>query len=129
MEMKNKLLLISMAGIMVAGFVYSQIYFHQQSRRDLKEIAREIALTWQEKLDLSVIQALQLEGIIIAYTIRKNDIIQADIPEHKKIKRLQKIQAREHKTLRKILNEEQFNVYVGINKKIPNNIMDSLSAG
>lgn len=127
--MKNKLILISMATMMVAGFVYSQVYFHQQSRKDLKEIAREIALTWQEKLDLTVIQALQLEGVIIAYTIRKNDVIQADIPEHKKIKRLQKIQAREHKTLRKILNEEQFNAYVGINKKIPNNIMDSLSAG
>ncbi|UJH91524.1 hypothetical protein LZ575_01945 [Antarcticibacterium sp. 1MA-6-2] len=125
--MKNKLLLISMAGMMVAGFVYSQIYFHQQRRRDLKEIVQEIALTWQEKLHLSVIQTLQLEGIIISYTLRKNEIITANIPRQSKIKRLQIVQAREHQIIKKIMNEDQFAAYAGINRNIPDVTLDPIT--
>lgn len=127
MTLKNKLIVLGLTTIAVGGFVYSQIFIHKKNRKDLVEIAREIAYTWKEKLGLSYGQTQLLENIIIEFTIRKNEIINADNPEQEKIRRLQMVQIREHNKLRKILSEEEFDSYVGINKEIPNNIMDSLS--
>lgn len=127
MTLKNKLIVLGLTTIAVGGFVFSQIFIHRKNRKDLIEIAREIAYTWKEKLGLSHGQTQLLENIIIEFTIRKNEIINADSSEREKIRRLQMVQVREHNKLRKILSEAEFDSYVGINKKIPNNIMDSLS--
>lgn len=128
MKTEKRILLLGLAAITVGGFVYSQIYIHEQSRKEIKEIAKELALTWQEKLNLSLEQTLRLEDLIITFTIRKNAIINDNIPEFKKIQKLKRVQIKEHRNLKKILSESQFNAYVGINTKIPNTIIDSLSA-
>lgn len=128
MKIQDRLLFLGLATIAVGAFVYSQIYYHNKNREELLEIAREIALNWQEKLLLTPQQTFLLENIIIEYTIKKNEIINADVPSDIKIARLQKVQVREHKNLQNFLDEDQFKAYVGINKKIPNKIMDSLSA-
>ena len=127
MKLKDRILLLGLSWILVGGFVYSQIFIHNRNRRELLEIAGEIALNWKEKLGLSEEQTSKLIDIIIEFTIFKNEIINSDIPESEKIARLQKIQRREHKNLQKILSESQFENYIGINKKIPNKIMDSQS--
>ena len=130
MEMKfqNRLILLGVTAIAIGGFVYSQIFIHQKNRKDLREIARDIAFHWKQKLDLTSAQTSVLENIIIEFTLRKNEIINSDAPSPIKIRKLQKVQRREHRNLKKILNEDKFNTYVGINKKVPNNIMDSISA-
>ncbi|MCM4159008.1 hypothetical protein FHG64_01935 [Antarcticibacterium flavum] len=128
MKKESRILLLGLAAITVGGFVYSQIYIHEQSRREIKEIANELALAWQEKLDLTLEQKLRLEDLIITYTIRKNAIINDSIPEYRKIQKLKKVQVKEHRNLKKILSDSQFNAYVGINKKIPDTIIDSVSA-
>jgi hypothetical protein len=127
MTLQNKLLLLFLTTIAIGGIVYSQIFIHKKNRKDLLEIAREIAFTWKEKLGLTTEQTVLLENIIIEFTIRKNEILNENTSEKEKIERLQKVQIREHKNLRKFLNETEFDSYVGINKRIPNNIMDSLS--
>ncbi|MFN4763505.1 hypothetical protein ACKGJN_10310 [Gillisia sp. Q332] len=127
MKLKNRILLLGLSSIMVGGFVYSQIFIHNRNRKELLDIAREIAFNWKEKLGLNAEQTSRLEDIIIEFTIFKNEIINSDSPESEKITKLQKIQRREHKNLQKILSEFQFENYIGINKKIPNKIMDSQS--
>lgn len=127
MKIQKKHLLIGLATIMIGGFVYSQIYFQNEKRRDLREIASEIAQTWQEKLNLTPVQTSHLKDIIISYTLRKNIIINSDFPEHKIIDRLKKVQVKEHRNLKKILTEDQFNAYIGTNNIITNDIMDSFS--
>lgn len=127
MKLQNRILLLGLSTILVGGFVYSQIFIHNRNRKELKDIAREIALNWKEKLDLTPLQTIKLEDLIIEYTIFKNEIINSTGPGKVKIARLQKIQRREHKKLRKILNDSQFETYVGINRQIPNKIMDSQS--
>lgn len=127
MKIQKKHLFIGLATIMVGGFVYSQIYFQNEKRRDLREIASEIAQTWQEKLNLTPVQTSHLKDIIISYTLRKNIIINSDSPEYKIINRLKKVQVKEHRNLKKVLTEDQFNAYIGTNKKINNDIMDSFS--
>lgn len=129
MTLQNRLIILGLTTIAVGGFIYSQVFIHNKNRKDLVEIAREIAMTWQEKLGLTNEQTQLLEKIIIEFTIRKNEIINADSPENVKIKKLQKVQIVEHKNLRKILSETEFDNYVGINRNIPNDIMDSLSMG
>jgi PP-loop superfamily ATP-utilizing enzyme len=107
--------------------VFSQIYIHEKKRKELREIAREIALNWKDKLGLSEEQSLLLEDIIIEFTIIKNEIINSSHEKQAIIKNLQRVQVREYKNLRKILSEPQFDAYVGINKKIPDEFINSLS--
>lgn len=126
MKFQNRLILLGVTAIAVGGFVYSQIFIHEKNRKDLREIARDIANNWKEKLDLTPAQTDVLENIIIEFTIRKNEIINSDAPSPIKIRKLQKVQRREHRDLKKVLNEEKFKAYVGLNKKIPHKIMDSL---
>lgn len=127
MTIKNRLILLGLTAIAVGGFVYSQVFIHEKNRKDLREIARELALNWKEKLDLTDAQTRTLENIIIEFTIMKNEIINSNVPEPAKIQKLQKVQRREHKNLKKILDENKFGAYLGINEKIPNKVMDSLS--
>ena len=126
MKFQNRLILLGVTAIAVGGFVYSQIFIHEKNRRDLREIARDIANNWKEKLDLTPAQTDVLENIIIEFTLRKNEIINSDAPSPIKIRKLQKVQRREHRDLKKVLNEEKFKAYLGSNKKNPNKIMDSL---
>lgn len=128
MKLQNRLILLGVTAIAVGGFVYSQIFIHEKNRKDLREIASDIAFHWKEKLDLTPAQTSVLENIIIEFTLRKNEIINSDAPSPAKIRKLQKVQRREHRDLKKILKDEKFKAYVGINKKVPNKMMDSLSA-
>ncbi len=128
MTLQNRLVILGLTAIAVGGFVYSQIFIHEKSRKDLREIARELALTWKERLDLSDKQTRMLEDIIIEFTILKNNIINSDAPSNAKIQKLQKVQRREHRDLRKLLDDTKFDAYLGVNKSIPNKVMDSLSA-
>lgn len=128
MTLQNRLVILGLTTIAIGGFVYSQIFIHEKNRKDLREIARELALSWRERLDLSDKQTRILEDIIIEFTIRKNNIINSDAPSQTKIQKLQKVQRREHRNLRKLLDDTKFDTYLGVNKNIPNRIMDSLSA-
>ncbi|MFD1096054.1 hypothetical protein [Salegentibacter chungangensis] len=118
MKIQHRIALISLAGLMVAGFVYSQIYIHQRSRQELEEIAQELALTWKDKLALTAVQTELLENVIIEYTIRKNEIINSPINEDSMVRKLQAVQRSEHKALKKFLSEEQFEDYTQLNKEI-----------
>jgi len=128
MTLQNRFVLLGFTAIAIGGFVYSQIFVHEKNRKDLREIARELAHSWRDRLDLSEKQTRILEDIIIEFTIRKNNIINSNVPSQEKIHKLQKVQRREHRNLRKLLDQNKFETYLGVNKKIPNKIMDSLSA-
>lgn len=127
MTLQNRLVILGLTTIAVGGFVYSQMFIHERNRRDLRDIARDLAFSWKERLDLNDKQTRMLEDIIIEFTIRKNYIINSDAPSPAKIEKLQKVQRREHRNLRKLLDDSKFNAYLGVNKNIPNKIMDSLS--
>ncbi len=128
MTLQNRLLLLGFTAVAVGGFVYSQIFIHEKNRKDLRDIARELAFSWKERLDLNEKQTNILEDIIIEFTIRKNNIINSDAPSQAKIQKLQKVQRREHRNLRKLLDDTKFDAYLGVNKNISNKLMDSLSA-
>lgn len=127
MKLKNRIFLLGLATAIIGGFVYSQFYIHEKNRKEFREVAREIALNWKEKLGLSLEQTLMLEDSIIAFTIIKNELINSQEEKQAIIQKLQKVQLREHKNLKKILTEPQFEAYIGINKKIPNQPINSLS--
>lgn len=125
MKLQNRIFLLGLAAVLIGGFAYSQYYIHEKNRKELRDVAREIAFNWKDKLGLSFEQTLMLEDIIIGFTILKNEILNSQEPKETIIQKLQKIQIREHKNLRKILSESQFDAYIGINKKFPNKIMNS----
>ncbi len=118
MKLQHKIALVSVAAAAVAGFVYSQIYIHERNRREIKEIAAELALTWKEQLGLTEAQTLQLEDSIIEYTIKKNEIINSSLSTGNQVAKLKTIQKNEYKALKKFLDDDQFENYVFLNKQL-----------
>ncbi|MFV8225692.1 hypothetical protein [Christiangramia aquimixticola] len=118
MKLQYKIALLGIASAAVAGFVYSQIHIHEKNRREIKEIAEELALAWKEKLKLSYEQTRLLEDTLIEYTIKKNEIINSTLGTEQQIVKLKTIQKSEHKALQKFLNEEQFENYLILSREI-----------
>ncbi|TRO66333.1 hypothetical protein [Christiangramia sabulilitoris] len=118
MKVQHKIALIGVAAAAVAGFVYSQIHIHEQNRREIKEVARELALTWKDQLHLNEEQTRLLEDSIIEYTIKKNEIINSSLGTNQQINKLKSIQKNEYRTLQKFLGEDQFENYVYLNKQL-----------
>ncbi len=124
MKLENRIALLGLSLVFVGGFVYSQMYIHHKNRKELQGIASELALNWQEKLGLTDEQTLMLENIIIEYTLRKNDVINSTNLQEKKIKKLKRVQEREHLILKKFLSVPQFDAYLTLNKRIAHPILD-----
>ena len=118
MKLQHRIALISVAAAAVAGFVYSQIYIHERNRKEIKDVASELANTWKHQLNLTEYQTLQLEDSIIEYTIKKNEIINSSLSTGSQIEKLKAIQRNEHKALQKFMNDEQFENYIFLNKQI-----------
>jgi len=118
MKLQHKIALISVAAAAVAGFVYSQIYIHEKNRKEIREIAAELALTWKGQLNLNPEQTDLLEDAIIEYTIKKNEIINSSLGNIQQINKLKTIQKNEHHTLKKFLDDDQFENYIFLNKQI-----------
>lgn len=125
MTLKNRITLIGLSTLLVGGFVLAQVYIHNKNSKEIKEIASELALEWTDKLGLTPEQTKKLEATIIEFTILKNEIINSQRSEKFVIRDLKETQVREHKKLKKFLTNAQFTAYVGVNKKIPNEVMDA----
>lgn len=118
MKLQHRIALISVAAAAVAGFVYSQIYLHERNRREIQEIAYELALTWKAQLNLTEDQTRLLEDSIIEYTIKKNEIINSNLTIGSQVSKLKSIQKNEHKNLKKFLDDDQFESYIYLNKQL-----------
>ncbi|QYA26285.1 hypothetical protein G3I01_12480 [Gramella sp. MT6] len=118
MKLQHRIALISVAAAAVAGFVYSQIYIHEKNRKEIKEVAGELAATWKSQLRLNEEQTQMLEDSIIEYTIKKNEIINSSLGINQQINKLKTIQNSEYKSLKKFLTEDQFENYVHLNKQL-----------
>lgn len=118
MTKQQRIALIGLAGVLVTGFVFSNIYIHKKNKKELEDIARELAYTWKQQLNLTPEQTVLLEDSIIEFTLRKNEVLNSGIKQDSVIRRLQAIQRNEHKKLKKFLDEEQFENYLLINKNI-----------
>ena len=118
MKLQHRIALISVAAAAVAGFVYSQIYIHEKNRKEIKDVAGELALTWKDQLHLNSQQTQLLEDCIIEYTIKKNEIINSSLGNIQQINKLKTIQKSEHRSLRKFLSEDQFENYIFLNKQL-----------
>lgn len=118
MKLQHRIALISVAAAAVAGFVYSQMYIHEKNRKEIKEVAGELAMTWKDQLKLTEEQTQLLEDSIIEYTIKKNEIINSSLGTNQQINKLKSIQKNEHKALRKFLDEDQFENYIFLNKQL-----------
>ena len=118
LTLNQRISLISLAGLLVAGFVASQIYMNKKSREEIKDIAEELALLWKDRLFLDEEQTSKMEDLIIEYTIKKNEIINSSMNPIAQVRKLKGIQKAEHRNLGKLLSKEQFEKYLNINKEI-----------
>ena len=119
MKTQHKIAIIGAAGFLVAGFVFSHFYLHRKSRKELLEIARELAYTWKRELELDFEQTGKLENLSIEYTLKKNEILNTTaLHEDEIIFKLKEIQKAEHRKLQKLMSQKQFEKYLELNKKI-----------
>ena len=101
MELNKRIQLLGYSTILVGGFVLANMYMHHKNSRDIKEIARELAGEWKDKLGLSEEQCKKLEANIIEFTILKNDIINSNRSQKFVIRDLRETQKREHFKLKR----------------------------
>ena len=120
MKTQHKIAILGgIAGFVAAGFIYYQFRLNRKSRKELIEIARELAYTWKKELELNFEQTEKLEDLIIEYTLKKNEIINATaLNEDEIIFKLKSIQQAEHAKLQKVMSGKQFQKYLELNKKI-----------
>ena len=118
MKLQYRITIIGLAAAAVAGFVYSQIHIHEKNRREIREIASELALTWKNQLNLTLGQTQLLEDAIIEYTIKKNEIINSSLGTGQQVNKLKTIQRSEYKSLQRFMNEDQFDRYIHLNKQL-----------
>lgn len=118
MKLQHKIAMISLAAAAVAGFVYSQIYVHEKNRKEIKEVAAELAYMWKDQLNLTEEQTLLLQDSIIEYTIKKNEIINSSLDTESQVYKLRSIQKNEYKALQKFMDDTQFENYMVLNKKL-----------
>ena len=118
MKLQYRITIIGLAAAAVTGFVYSQIHIHEKNRREIREIAAELALTWKNQLNLTLDQTQLLEDSIIEYTIKKNEIINSSLGTGQQVNKLKTIQKSEYKSLQKFLDEVQFQNYIHLNKQL-----------
>ncbi|WBL24401.1 hypothetical protein [Zunongwangia sp. HGR-M22] len=118
LTLNQRISLISLATVIVAGFVASQIYMNKKSREEIKEIAEELSLLWKDRLFLNEEQTRKMEDLIIEYTLKKNEIINSSMNPIAQVRKLKAIQKVEHRNLAKMLSNEQFKKYININKSI-----------
>ncbi len=118
MKLQYRITIIGLAAAAVAGFVYSQIHIHEKNRREIREIAAELALTWKNQLNLTLGQTQLLEDAIIEYTIKKNEIINSSLGTGQQVNKLKTIQKSEYKSLQRFMNEDQFERYIHLNKQL-----------
>ncbi|WBL23654.1 hypothetical protein [Zunongwangia sp. HRR-M8] len=118
LTLNQRISLISLATVIVAGFVASQIYMNKKSREEIKEIAEELSLLWKDRLFLNEEQTRKMEDLIIEYTLKKNEIINSSMNPVAQVRKLKAIQKVEHRNLAKMLSNEQFEKYININKSI-----------
>tara|TARA_R100000935_G_scaffold49568_2_gene74932 strand:- start:467 stop:844 length:378 start_codon:yes stop_codon:yes gene_type:complete len=125
MELNKRIQLLGYSTLVVGGFILANVYIHHKNSKDIKDIAKEIALEWKDKLDLTEEQCKKLEANIIEFTILKNEIINSNRSQKFVIRDLKETQKREHLKLKRFLSNAQFTAYVGVHKKIPNKLMDA----
>ncbi|MFC6859671.1 hypothetical protein [Zunongwangia atlantica] len=118
LTLNQRISLISLAGMLVTGFVVSQIYMNRKSREEIKDIAEELALLWRDRLFLDDEQTSKMEDLIIEYTLKKNEIINSSMNPIAQVRKLKGIQKSEHRNLAKLLSKDQFEKYLNINKEI-----------
>ena len=124
MELNKRIQLLGYSTLLVGGFVIANMYIHHKNSRDIKEIAGELALEWKDKLGLSEEQSKKLQANILEFTILKNEIINSNRSQKFVIRDLRETQKREHAKLKRFLTSEQFSAYVGINKRIPDEMIE-----
>ncbi|WP_417886922.1 hypothetical protein [Zunongwangia sp.] len=120
LTLNQRISLISLAGALVTGFVFTQIYMNRRSREEIKDIAEELALLWKERLNLNEEQTDSMLDNIIEYTLKKNEIIDSSMNPIAQVRKLKAIQKTEHKKLKQFLTDYQFENYVSINKELRN---------
>lgn len=121
LTLNQRISLISLAGALVTGFVFTQIYMNRRNREEIKDIAEELALLWQQRLGLDEEQTTAMLDHIIEYTLKKNEIINSSMNPVAQVRKLKAIQKTEHKKLQKFLTTKQFDNFITINKELRNN--------
>jgi len=118
MKLSYRVTIIGLAAAAVAGFVYTQVYIHEKNRREIREVAAELALTWRQQLNLTLEQTQLLEDAIIEFTIKKNEIINSSLGIAQQVSKLKTIQKSEHQCLQQFMDTDQFDRYIDINKQL-----------
>lgn len=109
MYFKNLFVLIF---FLATSGVYSQDYLQEEPSRELELAAAETAEMWQKELAMTTKQTALMKKNIIEFALHREELLQINLPEEEKTRRLVALEILEDKDLRDILTKPQFEKYL-----------------
>ena len=91
---------------------FSQSILQDDPHRDLEIEANNAAEMWQEELSLSSKQMDLMKRKLVEFAIKKQNILDSNLPAETKVKRFKRLQVLENKDMRDILTKPQYERYL-----------------
>lgn len=85
---------------------------------EIRDMARETASMWSREIGLTEKQEILMEKELLAYGMKKEELMQSKMQEEAKAQRLLAIQQAENGAMRDILTKPQYDRYVILKQKL-----------
>ena len=120
MQLWNKIFLISVLALICfsTSTGYAQHIPQGEPSLEIREMARETSATWTRELGLTEKQEILMEKELIAYAMKKEELLQSKMQEEAKAIRLLALQQEENGAMRNILTKPQYERYVVLKQKL-----------
>ena len=114
---KLSLLLFSLVGFFTSVSAFSQSMLLPEPTREMKMSARDAVEEWDKQLGLRAKQASLMERRFIEYALKREQLLQRDLPEEEKLKQLATLNTLEITGMRNVLTKPQYDWYVYLLKR------------
>ncbi|HET8886616.1 MAG TPA: hypothetical protein VFM70_09730 [Salinimicrobium sp.] len=111
--MKRYFIIIAISIFSLTGNAQNMI--QGEPSREMEAKAAQEAAEWTRELAMSLEQMELMEDKIIEFAMKKDEVIQSNLPAEEKRKVLNNLQKREYADMRDILTRPQFLRYMEIN--------------
>ncbi|MFO8147472.1 MAG: hypothetical protein R6U03_08800 [Gillisia sp.] len=120
MQLWNKIFLISVLTLICfsTSTGYAQHIPQGEPSLEIREMSRETAAMWTRELGLTEKQEILMEKELIAYAMKKEELLQSKMQEEAKAIRLLALQQEENGAMRNILTKPQYERYVVLQQKL-----------
>ena len=99
-------------GLLMAPSSYAQDLLQNEATPEMERSAKYEAQKWEDELSLTAKQLILMEKKIVEFAIKRQRVMNENIPEEQKLKRLTDLKILETREMRDILTKPQYDRYL-----------------